>query len=416
MSRVRPAIADARRDLLLDLYRVGLAAVEGRRVVRAALASSVDHEPVHLIAIGKAAIAMAQGALDALGDRIVDGFIVTHPNAITPLPRMTIHAGDHPVPGAASLAAGAALGAYVDALPAGAPVWVLVSGGGSALVEILAPGVTAADLEALTRHALAHDVPITTLNGWRRGLSELKDGRLATRLAHCRAQALLLSDVPGDDPSLIASGLVAANDRGFGGTLSLPTAFAHLEAVRPVLEGTRLPCRVVASLDTALEAIETYACALGHTVERIEGRLDGPSGDVAAALLAGLESSDADVLLGGGETTVCLPADAGRGGRAQHLALQCALALDGRNEGAVLIAATDGCDGGSEDAGALVDGGTVRRAADGGVSAREALAAANSGACLEASEDLLYTGPTGSNVGDLYIGWCARGAGRRVAA
>jgi len=273
------------------------------------------------------------------------------------------------------------------------------------LIEDPLPGVTLGDLEALNQWALARNVPIGQLNGLRRRLSAIKGGRLAAQLAGRPAWALLISDVPGDDPSVIGSGLVACR-LGEEGPLpaDLPARLHTLFASVPSWAGATLPTTVVASLTQALDAIEARAQALGLTVQRQAHRVEGLAVNAATDLAASLSNLTADVLIAGGETTVELPTTPGVGGRCQHLALAAALHLQGRSDVSLLIAGSDGIDGASVDAGAIVDGGTLARAALESLDADDCLRRADSGAFLHASGDLLHTGPTLTNVGDLVIG------------
>jgi len=398
---------DPRRALLVDLYRTALAAVDGRTQVMAALAQSVT-APTAVIAIGKAAPAMMAGAYAHLGAHFRSGFVTTAAGYETPLldlPRVELHFGDHPVPGAGSLAAGAALRRYVAALPPALGVLVLVSGGASSLIEDLLPGVALQDLQALNAWAHRRDVPIQTLNGLRRRLSTLKDGRLAALLHGRAAEALVLSDVPNDDPSVVGSGLIAVQTASaLPWPSDLPSDLLTLLTRLAPRGGHRLPARVVGSLSMALDAIEGQARALGLQVERLTERVSGPAAEAGVAFAQALLASTADLMIAGGETTVSLPAAPGRGGRAQHLALAAAQVLDGQPNAMLLSAGTDGIDGASDDAGAVVDGGTVSRAAWDGESAAASLRQADAGRCLEASGDLIHTGPTTTNVGDLLMG------------
>ncbi len=398
---------DPRRALLVDLYQTALAAVDGRTQVMAALAQSVT-APTAVIAIGKAAPAMIAGAYAHLGAHFRSGFVTTAAGYEAPLldlPRVDLHFGDHPVPGAGSLAAGVALRRYVAALPPALGVLVLVSGGASSLIEDLLPGVALQDLQALNAWAHGRDVPIQTLNGLRRRLSTLKDGRLAALLHGRAAEALVLSDVPNDDPSVVGSGLIAVQTAPpLPWPSDLPSDLVTLLTRLAPPSGHRLPARVVGSLGMALDAIEGQARALGLQVERVTERVSGPAAEAGVAFAQALLASTADLIIAGGETTVVLPSAPGRGGRAQHLALAAAQVLDGQPNAMLLSAGTDGIDGASEDAGAVVDGGTVSRAAWDGESAAASLRQADAGRCLAASGDLIHTGPTTTNVGDLLMG------------
>jgi glycerate 2-kinase len=373
-------IVDPRRELLLDMFRTGLAAVDGRRRVRAALAGRSRTGPVSAFAVGKAAASMMQGAVDALGDSLVRGLVVAPDGAIPPAlsaqPGMQALEAGHPRPDRRSLAAGEALLAFASATPAGTRVLLLVSGGASALLEVPAPGVGLAELAALYERSLAEGLDIEHLNRERVALSRVKGGRLAGLFPGAALEALMMSDVPRDDPAVLASGL---------------------------LDAPGLAPQLVGSIGEALEAVARSAASRGLRTVLGTQRLAGNAEAAARRICHELAVGDADLHVHGGETVLRLPAQPGRGGRCQHLAVAAARAIAGHADLLVLAAGTDGRDGASEDAGAIVDGGTVERAADAGLDAAAALASADTGRLLEATGDLLYTGPTGTNVGDIVL-------------
>jgi len=376
------APADPRRELLLHLYGTALFAVDGRRRVRAALAADQDPRSVSVLAVGKAAASMAQGALDALGDRLARGLVIVPEDGFSDelraCPRIACQAGGHPVPDERSLAAGSATLAFASATPAGSRVLLLVSGGASALMEVPAPGVTLGDLQRLNEWALSAAIDITTLNARRAALSLVKAGRLPGLFRDADVEGLMISDVPGDDPDIVGSGLLAAAG-----------------AIRSVT--------LVACLDDALDGVECAARLRGLAVRRGPERLAGDAEAAARRVCHELAVGPPGLQLWGGETVVRLPARPGRGGRCQHLALAAARQISGHAQLLILAAGTDGRDGASEDAGAIVDGDTLARAQDAGFDAAQSLAAADSGSALEAAGDLIYTGPTGTNVGDLVM-------------
>jgi hydroxypyruvate reductase len=200
-------------------------------------------------------------------------------------------------------------------------------------------------------------------------------------LAGRAALALFISDVPGDDVDVIGSGLLG-RDAG---------------------RGDAIERRVVANVETAMEAVEDAARARGLELERRAARFDGEAADVAREFVAALRNTQADGIVWGGESTVMLPARAGRGGRNTHLALAAARLLRAKEGVFILAAGTDGTDGPTEDAGAVVDALTVERAEIGGIDVERAIRDFDSATALEAAEDLVHTGPTGTNVGDLLI-------------
>jgi hydroxypyruvate reductase len=370
--------ADARRQLLLDWLNAALAAVDGRRRMRAALANDAGRESVSLLAVGKAAPAMAQGAADALGTRLWRALIVAPdgaiPHALAKLPGFECHESGHPQPDERSLAAGEAALAFAAATPPGSRVLLCVSGGASALIEAPAPGVTLADLHALYAEAEQQGLAIGELNARRGRLSRIKAGRLPGWFRDCKVEGFLISDVPDDDPAVVGSGLLAG-----------------------------CPATLVGNLDDALEAVLRTAQLAGLYALRREPRLAGEAANAARHICHELAIGSAELQIWGGETVVRLPASPGRGGRCQHFALAAAEQIAGHAEYLVLAAGTDGRDGRSEDAGAIVDGSTIDRALDAGFDVRERLAAADSGRVLEATGDLISTGNTGTNVGDVVL-------------
>jgi len=369
---------DARRKLLLDWLNAALSAVDGRRRLRAALANDTDPRPVSLLAVGKAAPAMALGAADALGNRLARALVVAPdgaiPHALSAMAGVDCREAGHPEPDERSLAAGEAALAFAAATPPGSRVLLCVSGGASALIEAPAPGVTLADLRALYAEAELQGLDIGELNARRGRLSRIKAGRLAGCFAGSSVEGFLISDVPHDDPAVVGSGLLA------GSKVTL-----------------------VGNLDDALEAVLRAARQQGFDAVRREPRLAGAADEAARRICHELAIGTADLQIWGGETVVRLPPSPGRGGRCQHLALAAALHVAGHDDYLVLAAGTDGRDGRSEDAGAIVDGGTIERALDAGLDAAQRLAAADSGGVLEATGDLVCTGDTGTNVGDIVL-------------
>jgi hydroxypyruvate reductase len=384
------------RNILLTCFRAALVAVDGRRAVYQELTRRPLRGQWRLVAIGKAAAAMAQGAVDALGSQLAGGVIVVPAEHVPPgfdpaAHGLAVHYGSHPMPDAASLAAGAAVVDYVSSLPAEARLLFLVSGGASSLVEWLVPGVNVDDLQALNRWALQSGAPIAEVNAARRRISTLKGGGLARIAQGRRTLALMISDVPGDDPRVIGSGLLHA----------FPDQAADHARVPNV------PVRIVASLRSACRAAATAARAQGLMARVVRERIEGDAAELGARYVASLARLPAGVVqVRGGESTVRLPARPGRGGRNQHLALAAALEIERRGllDANLLAAGTDGIDGASSDAGALVDAGTCQRGRDGDCDPVASLARADSGTFLEAAGDLLHTGPTLTNVGDLVLG------------
>jgi glycerate 2-kinase len=374
------------RRVLLELFDAALRAVSGRERTAQFLRDIKLPAPVAVFAVGKAASAMARGARDALGVAIHSMLVVTkHGHSDPDLDR---HPGvlqlesAHPVPDESSLAAGAALESRVATLPPGVLPLFLVSGGSSSLVEVLARNVSLSDLQSLNERGLAAGWDIATLNLKRASLSRLKAGGVARILGARRALALFISDVPGDEPDVIGSGLLG---RGVDGN-------------------DLIDRHVIANIDAAVRAAVDAGHARGLALQARANRFDGEATRVADDFLAALRATSADGLVWGGESTVKVAPIHGRGGRNTHLALTIARALRPGERLLILAAGTDGTDGPTADAGAIVDAGSCERATIAGCDVERAWREFDSGTALEAAEDLVHTGPTGTNVGDILIG------------
>jgi hydroxypyruvate reductase len=377
------------RRFLFELFDAALRAVDGRVAVERFLQATPVAGSVAVFAIGKAASAMTRGAHAALAGSIVETLVITKDGhgepALDRLPETTLLEAAHPCPDARSLAAGAELERRVRALPAAVTPLFLVSGGASSLAEILRESVTFEDLAALNAHGLAAGWDIGTLNAERTKLSRIKGGGIARLLGGRPALALFISDVPDDDADVIGSGLL-------GRDAGKPDAIER---------------HVVASVDHAVRAVRAAAEARGLEVETMAGRFAGDAASVAREFVESLRATPAAVLVWGGESTVELPERHGRGGRNTHLALGAARMLRADEPLTILSAGTDGTDGSTSDAGAIVEGATAERAEIGGCDVERAFREFDSGLALECAGDLVHTGPTGTNVGDILIG-CKR--------
>ncbi len=402
------------RALVRECHRAAVDAVNGRQAVAQAL---VEHplaaSSVHLIAIGKAASAMAHGAADQLSDQIVGGLVITREgyddaNLAPRIPVRTLTA-PHPIPDARSLDAGETLVNYLANAPADAHFLFLISGGASSLVERLADEGQTKDLARLNEWLMASGWDITRMNQLRKAVSSIKGGRLAQWLAGRAADVLLISDVPGDDPAVIGSGLLFADrNRVEANALVAELPFPMPLAKSPPRPDdpmfARVHAQIVASNSLAIAAAAHAGRAAGWPVHCPQRFLDGPADALGVTLADELLNTAPGLLIWGGEPTVTLPARPGRGGRMQTLALAASARLAGHP--AVLLAAgTDGADGPGEDAGAIVDGGSQARGEAAGLDRAQCLAAADAGRFLHASGDLIQTGSTGTNVMDLVIGF-----------
>ena len=411
------------RDAALTLFDVGVARADPVAATRAALDAHADalsraHRVV-LLGLGKAGSAMTRAALPFVEGKLARGVVVTTDSGIASLPGIDMIAGGHPVPDAGSLEGGARL---VDAsrhADKGDLVLVLVSGGGSALAVAPPEGVTLDDKIALSDLLLKSGADITQVNTVRGNVSRLKAGGIARLAAPAEVLSLILSDVPGDDVAIIASGPTAtdvpgpAEARAVLDSLGLgervPASIrAHLESAGP---RERAVARnvIVGSNALSVGAVEDALKDSGRVVIRLPGWLGGDVSEAAGALFAEIRKADATgrptAIIAGGETTVRVTG-AGSGGRNQELALRIALLADGvplEHPWCFLSGGTDGRDGPTEAAGGIVDGGSLARMRAAGIDPARRLADNDANPALAASGDLINIGQTGTNVADIQV-------------
>jgi glycerate-2-kinase len=412
-------------DLARRMTAAAFAAVDPERLAREELARRGERFAA-VLSLGKAGAALGRGVREALepGARR----LLIRPLRASSLldPGWEQKTGGHPLPDRQSLAAGERLERWLAEIPP-RPFLAMISGGASACVEAPAAALTLDDLTATQSALLASGLPIQTVNAVRKHLSRLKGGGAlrATGGRLSRILVLLLSDVPGDDPSAIASGPFAADPTTFADALAAIEGLEVPESVRRHLAAGargevpetlkpgdpslgRVETVLLANVKTAAAAAASEARRQGFQAE--QGDLEGEAAQAARELvargraLAHAAGGAGVALVLGGETTVTLRGDAGSGGRNQELALAAARELAGGTGEIVFTVATDGEDGPTRFAGARVDGGTweaVRRA---GIDPEAALARHDSRPALAAAAGaLLETGATGTNVGDLAV-------------
>lgn len=355
------------------------------------------------------------GACDVLGARLGRALVVRKAGLAcglaVPAARIEVIEAAHPVPDASSLKAGQRVCEFLEETAVDDNVLILISGGASSLIERLPSTVSLEQWQRLNRWLLRSGLEIHAINAIRRHVSRLKGGGLLRYLGGKRVYGLMLSDVPGDAPEAIGSGLLSpvgesvpvAALPGWARTLIENAGSETVGAAGPA----ELTLGVVANNTTAMRAALTRARELGIVARRGRGRLGGEAVEIARDLVAELRTGAPGapgVAVWGGETTVTLPSHAGRGGRNLHIALAAAMAIDGRDDLSLLAASTDGDDGNSGCAGAIVDGETLRLGRAQGLDPVRCLAAFESARFLEAAGATLVTGATGTNVADLAIG------------
>ncbi len=440
-----PAAADpiSVENLVRDVLR---AADPGRLVL--------DHEPrlrllheCRVLAVGKAARPMAAAAAARLGKRLVAGVVIAPQPGIpqpAPIPGFEVHAADHPLPTARNLAAATAAADLVRTIGPDQSLLVLLSGGASALLTLPAATLTLDDLRAVTGALLRAGATIDDLNCIRKHCEQLKGGglaRLAVESGCRRVVCLILSDVVGDRPDVIGSGPTAPDPTTYVDALgvlsrfdlldSAPAIAAHLRAGAsgthaetlkpgdPIL--ARIENTLIGSNQLAVDAAAAHLRNLGFQIVEARSGVTGEAREVGSKLAQRIINSEAvppsthgapRAIVWGGETTVTVRGT-GAGGRNQELALVAAIALDGVPGGVVISFATDGVDGASDAAGAVVDGQTAALARAAGLDPVAALASNDSHGFFarldvatheKGRRTLIRTGPTETNVNDLMIG------------
>ena len=421
------------RDRLVACFRAAVAAaMPGPGVRRALLEFGAPSRPPRILSIGKAAIPMARAAravLEQAGLGTAGGLVIApDPGSVEGLDLVV---GEHPLPGPGSARAAAAIETFCRETPPSTPVWLLLSGGATSLMAGPEPGLSVAALTATFDQLLRSGLDIATMNAIRKRLSRLAGGKLAVALQHTSILQLVVSDVIGDDLAAIGSGpavpdpasaaeILALIDRSRlrdripGPALELlgeTAAGRRPETPKPVHPafGT-VTTRIIASNRIALEGAAAAARQFGWMVEirpepvRGEARIAGAA---IAEILAGLPRSEApSLIVFGGETTVQVGAATGRGGRCQELALSAAalLARHPARRITLLAAGTDGRDGPTDAAGAVVDGTTWAAIEATDVEPAAALERHDCYTALDAAGALLRTGPTGTNVMDVVLG------------
>ncbi len=394
--------------LLLDLFAAGVDAVRPDQAVRKALRRR-NEVFTALIATGKAAPGMARSALAVLGP-LPTLIVSDHAEPIPGGARLVV--SSHPVPDERSLEAGRAVLEICEGLEASDRLLYLLSGGTSALVESPRQGLALEDLVATTAALLAAGATIHELNAVRTALSTVKGGGIAIAAAPAEIVTLAISDVVDDDLTVIGSGPTThpgdidprdvVGRYGLGEDLPAAILGALDRADRrPVPPTGRY--EIIANGREASAAVVAEAHRRGLAAAAAPTRLAGPAADQARRAIAAFRASpDLDVLAFVGETTVIV-SGSGSGGRNQEAALAAAIDLDQTDDIAFLAAGTDGIDGPTAAAGGIVDGTTAERGRGLGLDADRALCDNDSGNWLDAVGARVVTGPTGTNVGDLWI-------------
>ncbi|HYN00438.1 MAG TPA: glycerate kinase [Aestuariivirgaceae bacterium] len=399
------------RQFLRSLFDAAVSAADPARCVPPSLPPPPRGRTI-VIGAGKASAAMA-AAVEQHMPGPLSGLVITRYGHGWPCRRIEVIEAAHPVPDEQGRAAARRIAAMVEGLNPDDLVLCLISGGGSALLAAPAAGLTLADKQEVNRQLLASGAPIAEMNCLRKHLSMLKGGRLAARAYPARVVSLIISDVPGDDPAVIASGPAVADPttseearaiiRKYG--LDLPPRVMQFlsspEAETPKPGDPRLGAaevKIIATASQSLKAAARVAENSGWNVINLGDRVEGEARDVArmhAVLTAGPHA----IILSGGETTVTVRGK-GRGGRNTEYLLSLAIALGETNGRFAIAADTDGIDGSEDNAGAIVTPDTLDRATALGLDPEAYLANNDAYGFFEKLGDLVLTGPTRTNIND----------------
>ncbi len=414
------------RLLLRAAFDAAVASAQPARVLAAHLPEPPSGRCI-VLGAGKAAAAMAAAVEAAWPQADLSGLVVTRAGHAVPTARIAVAEASHPVPDAAGEAAARRILALAEAAGPDDLVLALISGGGSSLLSLPAHGLALSDKQAVTAALLRSGAPIDEMNQVRRALSAIKGGRLARAAAPARLLTLVISDVPGDDPAMVASGptLPVVVPEGAPGERAAAAAILARRGIRPPdpvaaflrqAEPAAAPVppgivRLVASPSMALDAAAAVARAQGVTPLILGDAIEGESRELGI-VLAGIARAVREhghplppplMLLSGGETVVTMRGAASgdaRGGRNTELLLSFAIANAGRDRIWALAGDTDGLDGSCDAAGAIVTPSSLRRADASGLLPRDLLDGHRSYQLFDAIGDLVRPGPTMTNVND----------------
>jgi glycerate 2-kinase len=419
-----------RRSLRTDaktILAAAIAAADPTMAVEQALRSRTDlanYERIFVVGGGKAGGTMARAALRLVGGRVAAGCVNIKDGDASPAGAVELRVCGHPVPDERGAAGAKAIARICAEAREGDLVLCLFSGGASALIADPAPPISLAEIQETTKALLACGAEIGEINSIRKHLSALKGGQLARLAAPAHVLSLILSDVVGDDPSVIASGPTAPDPSTFADAFAVLEKY-DLRNKAPVRVRERLMHGaletpkpgdplfesvenvIIGSNQKSLEAAARAARALKYSTLILSSCIQGETRDVArmhAAIARQIRAHGQPVpgpacIVSGGETTVTLRGR-GTGGRNQEFALAAAIDIAGMEDVLILSAGTDGTDGPTDAAGAIADGTTVSRSAR---SAAAALAANDAYPFFEELGDLAITGATGTNVMDLHL-------------
>jgi hydroxypyruvate reductase len=399
------------KNNIKKIFLAGVDRVLGYNAVKNYLDNNIVSGNLNLVSIGKAGSSMALAALESKGISIKSGLIITKRDhlevGLKNYSNIKCLESDHPTPSQTSLQCGNELINFINSKNNSDVFLFLISGGGSSLVELLVEDFSLDELMNMTDALLSRGYNISDINAIRKHFSKIKGGKLATFLKNRKSTVLTISDVPSDDPKIIASGPLSFDDIKINLDSYEDDIIDMLNSVTPIscpnIENfSNIDTHIIAKLDDAKMACKVYGEKLNYTVYMNDNFIEGDVNDLANYFSEYLLNCKKGLHIWGGESSVQLPSNPGRGGRNQQLALLVAEKIKNSNV-IFLSAGTDGTDGPTNDAGGLVDGMTIKKGIDCNLDHSKYLENADSGNYLEKINALVTTGPTGTNVMDLIL-------------
>jgi glycerate 2-kinase len=400
------------RELLVMLYETALDSVDGRYLVNQWCRDNKEKllqesSYTHCVAIGKVAAPMLQGALDAIPG-IKKALLISPKSKITRQLRknknVVCQASSHPIPDESSIEAGNVLLQFLSQLDKSAKILFLISGGASALVEVPIDGIDLEMLQKINRYLLASGKDIHQINAWRQQFSKIKGGGLLSWINTSSHTQLLLSDVKDDKPEFIGSGLLIKADTQLGKDEYLSRFSVSSDSRDELATESRVETFIIGNINLAKQAVSKAAKAENLNSYVHDEFLEGDVHQVAKYLFSQLDKAEQGVHIWGGEPTVRLPEKPGIGGRNQTLALAFAQYIAEIPDLHLLSAGTDGVDGNSNCAGAVVSMFTSQKAKKMGFDIEAELDKANAGVVLMATDDLIHA-TSHTNVMDIIIAY-----------
>ena len=399
------------KNNIKEIFLAGVDRVLGYNAVIKYLEGNPISGNLNLVSIGKAGSSMALAALDHPDVKINSGLVITKRDhleeGLKKYSNVKCLESDHPTPSLTSLECGNELINFINSKTEKDEFLFLISGGGSSLVELMVDGFDLDELMILTEALLSRGYNINDINAIRKHFSQIKGGKLASFIKNRKTTVLAISDVPFDDPKIIASGPLSYDDLKINLDSYEDDIVDKLKSVKPIScpdvnKFSNIDTHVIAKLDDAKLACKVHGKKLNYDTYLHENFIEGDVNDLADYFSEFLDNCEKGLHIWGGESSVQLPENPGRGGRNQQLALLMADKI--RNEDIIFLSAgTDGTDGPTNDAGGLVDGNTISIGTSNNLDYKTYVENADSGNYLEKSDSLVTTGPTGTNVMDLIL-------------